>query len=89
MESLSALFQEFSYRPRKSAGQNFLTDGNILLQIETAIDCPPGDVLLEVGGGYGALTERLAKKNRPLMVVEPDHKLFASCWRGDLEKCRA
>lgn len=77
MESISALFQEFSYRPRKSQGQNFLTDTAILDQIDRAIECPPGDVLLEVGGGYGALTDRLAKKAVPLTVVEPDHKLFA------------
>jgi 16S rRNA (adenine1518-N6/adenine1519-N6)-dimethyltransferase len=75
--SLQSLFAEFSYRPRKSAGQNFLTDGRILDEIEKAIQCPPGDILLEVGGGYGALTERLIKKERPLTVVEVDHKLFA------------
>lgn len=77
MESIPALFKEFSYRPRKSQGQNFLSDTTILDQIDRAIECPPGDVLLEVGGGYGALTERLAKKQVPLTVVEPDHKLFA------------
>jgi len=77
MESISALFQEFSYRPRKSAGQNFLTDPKIIDQIDLAIQCPSGDVLLEVGGGYGVLTERLARKERLLTVVEVDHKLFA------------
>ncbi len=77
MESISALFEEFSYRPRKSMGQNFLTDNKIVDNIEKAIECPEGDVLLEVGGGYGALTERLVKKGRLLTVVEPDHKLHA------------
>jgi len=77
MESISALFEEFSYRPRKSMGQNFLADNNIVEKIDKAINCPPGDVLLEVGGGYGVLTERLAKKDRLLTVVEMDHKLFA------------
>ncbi len=77
MESISSLFKEFSYRPRKSAGQNFLTDPLIIDQIDKAIECPPGDVLVEVGGGYGVLTERLARKGRPLTVVEIDHKLFA------------
>ena len=77
VESISALFQEFSYRPRKSQGQNFLTDLTILNRIEQVIECPPGDVLLEVGGGYGALTDRLTHKGVPLTVVEPDHKLFA------------
>ncbi|HVZ79656.1 MAG TPA: 16S rRNA (adenine(1518)-N(6)/adenine(1519)-N(6))-dimethyltransferase RsmA [bacterium] len=77
MDPLAGLFREYAYRPRKSAGQNFLTDTRILDQIEGVIQCPPGDVLVEVGGGYGALTERLLKKERPLTVIEIDHKLFA------------
>ena len=77
MDSISDLFKEFSYRPRKTVGQNFLTDSKILDQIDQAIHCPTGDVLLEVGGGYGVLTERLAKKGALLTVVEVDHKLFA------------
>ena len=77
MNSISEMFKEYSFRPRKSAGQNFLADTKILDQIEEVVQCPLGDILLEVGGGYGALTERLAKKDRPLIVVEPDHKLFA------------
>jgi 16S rRNA (adenine1518-N6/adenine1519-N6)-dimethyltransferase len=77
MTSIKALFEEYAYRPRKSAGQNFLTDFQVLDKIEKTIQCPPGDILLEVGGGYGALTERLLKKEKPLTVVEVDHKLFA------------
>ncbi len=77
MDSISDLFKEFSYRPRKTAGQNFLTDSKILDQIDKSIQCPTGDVLLEVGGGYGVLTERLTKKGALLTVVEVDHKLFA------------
>jgi 16S rRNA (adenine1518-N6/adenine1519-N6)-dimethyltransferase len=77
MNSISALFEEFSYRPRKSAGQNFLVDGDIIDQIDAVIECPEGDVLLEVGGGYGVLTDRLRKKTKNLVVVELDHKLFA------------
>ena len=77
MQSIPDLFKEYSFRPRKSQGQNFLADGKILDQIEQVIECPEGDVLLEVGGGYGALTDRLVPKGRPLTVVEPDHKLYA------------
>jgi 16S rRNA (adenine1518-N6/adenine1519-N6)-dimethyltransferase len=77
LNSISALFEEFSYKPRKSAGQNFLVDGKIIDQIEAVIECPPEDVLLEVGGGYGVLTDRLHKKTQNLVVVEVDHKLFA------------
>ena len=76
MESIPELFNEFSFRPRKSQGQNFLADTKILDRIEEVVLCPPGDLILEVGGGYGALTDRLAKKGNALTVVEPDHKLF-------------
>lgn len=54
-----------------------MTDPQILEQIDRSIQCPPGDMLLEVGGGYGVLTEKLARKGAPLTVVEYDHKLFA------------
>jgi 16S rRNA (adenine1518-N6/adenine1519-N6)-dimethyltransferase len=77
MQSISTLFEEFSFRPRKSQGQNFLTDPQVLDRIDRAIQCPPEDILLEVGGGYGALTDRLVRKEVSLTVVEPDHKLFA------------
>lgn len=77
MESLSHLFKEFNYRPRKTAGQNFLTDDTVLEKISLAVECPLGDILLEVGGGYGTFTGRLAQKGIPLTVVENDHKLFA------------
>ncbi len=77
MSRITQLFKEYSYRPRKSAGQNFLTDPGILKQIDEVIQCPEGDLLLEVGGGYGTLTAKLAAKGRPLTVVEVDHKLFA------------
>jgi len=77
MEHLSHLFKEFSFRPRKSAGQNFLVDGAVLDRISQAVQCPEGDALLEVGGGTGAFTERLAQKGRPLTVVESDRRLFA------------
>jgi 16S rRNA (adenine1518-N6/adenine1519-N6)-dimethyltransferase len=76
MTSLQDLFKKDGFRPRKTAGQNFLVDRNILDWIDRSIEVPPGDVLIEVGGGTGALTERLVKKNRPLLVVEPDHKLY-------------
>jgi len=76
LTNLHDLFTKEGFRPRKSAGQNFLVDKRILQQIDDSIQPPPGDVLLEVGGGTGALTERLVWKERPLTVVEPDHKLF-------------
>ncbi|MFL5870910.1 MAG: 16S rRNA (adenine(1518)-N(6)/adenine(1519)-N(6))-dimethyltransferase RsmA [Solirubrobacterales bacterium] len=58
-------------------GQNFLADTNLLEAIvrEAALD--PGDVVLEIGGGEGALTERLAPAAAFVHVVELDERLRA------------
>jgi len=64
-------------------GQNFLVDRNILDVIERLADLRPEDVVLEVGGGLGVLSERLAARVRYLHVVEVDRQLEPSL-RGAL-----
>jgi 16S rRNA (adenine1518-N6/adenine1519-N6)-dimethyltransferase len=64
-------------RPRASArqrrlGQNFLADPNLLDAIVREADLRPDDVALEVGGGAGSLTERLAPAVSRVWVVEMD-----------------
>ena len=56
-------------------GQNFLADPNLLDAIVRASGVGGSDVVLEVGGGEGALTERLAPRVRQLVVVELDRGL--------------
>jgi 16S rRNA (adenine1518-N6/adenine1519-N6)-dimethyltransferase len=53
-------------------GQNFLVDANILDVIERLAELGPDDVVLEVGGGHGILSRRLAARVRFLHVVELD-----------------
>ncbi len=62
-------------RPRKSLGQNFLTDHNIIRKIVAAADLQPGDNILEIGPGRGAMTELLAQKVDNLLAVEFDRDL--------------
>ncbi|CAH2031140.1 16S rRNA (adenine(1518)-N(6)/adenine(1519)-N(6))-dimethyltransferase RsmA [Trichlorobacter ammonificans] len=62
-------------RPRKALGQNFLTDGNIVAKILRAADIGPGDNVLEVGPGRGALTELLARKAGRVTAIEFDRDL--------------
>ena len=66
---------EFSVRPNRDLGQNFLIDDNILRVIEAAAELDAGDVVLEVGGGLGVLSEYLAARVGHLHVVEIDGKL--------------
>ena len=56
-------------------GQNFLVDRNILGVIERLADLSPEDVVLEIGGGEGVLSERLAGEVAHLHVVEVDRRL--------------
>jgi 16S rRNA (adenine1518-N6/adenine1519-N6)-dimethyltransferase len=67
--------REFGIRPNRELGQNFLIDDNILRLIGQAAELEPGDVVLEVGGGLGVLSEFLAERVRALHVVEVDEGL--------------
>jgi 16S rRNA (adenine1518-N6/adenine1519-N6)-dimethyltransferase len=60
--------------PRR-LGQNFLADPNLLDAIVREADLAREDVVLEVGGGGGALTERLAPAVARVHVVEVDRRL--------------
>ena len=62
-------------RPRRSRGQNFLIDANVLDIIAEAASLAPGDTVIEVGAGLGALTELLAERCRKVFALESDPRL--------------
>ena len=64
-------------RRSRALGQNFLVDRNILDVIERLAELGPGDVVLEIGGGEGVLSERLAAVAAHVHVVEVDRRLEA------------
>ena len=70
--------REFGVRPNRELGQNFLIDDNILRLIGEAAELQPDDVVLEVGGGLGVLSEFLAPRVAALHVVEVDAGLRAA-----------
>jgi len=61
-------------RPLKRFGQNFLQDQNILRKIVDEINPQPDDLLIEIGPGQGALTEKLLEKNLNLIAIEIDNR---------------
>jgi 16S rRNA (adenine1518-N6/adenine1519-N6)-dimethyltransferase len=67
--------REFGVRPNRELGQNFLIDDNILGVIGRAAELDHDDVVLEVGGGVGVLSEYLAPRVAHLHVVEVDRSL--------------
>lgn len=66
-----------THRPRKRFGQHFLHDPGIIARILEAVDPRPGDALVEIGPGQGALTFPLLARCGHLTVVELDRDLAA------------
>jgi 16S rRNA (adenine1518-N6/adenine1519-N6)-dimethyltransferase len=67
--------KQFGIRPKRDLGQNFLIDSNILDVIARAAELEAADVVLEVGGGLGVLSEHLAERVAHVHVVELDRGL--------------
>jgi len=63
-------------RPRRRFGQHFLIDGNLMRRLVACADLSPDDMVLEVGGGTGGLTDLIARRVHHLVCVEVDGRLF-------------
>jgi len=70
------LMERYGIGAKKSLGQNFLIDQNILQKIVDAAELAPDSGVLEIGPGLGALTEKLAQAAGTVVAVEIDHRLF-------------
>jgi len=63
------------HQARKRFGQHFLTDGSVIDAIVDAIDPKPGEALVEIGPGLGAMTSPLVARCEQLTVIELDRDL--------------
>lgn len=62
-------------RPRQSLGQNFLHDQNMARWIVALLGIQPGDHVVEIGPGLGALTEHLLAEGVSLTLIEKDRSM--------------
>jgi 16S rRNA (adenine1518-N6/adenine1519-N6)-dimethyltransferase len=69
---LRTLFAQRGIAPRHRYGQNFLIDLNIHDLIVKSADVGPGDVILEIGSGAGAMTALMASKGAAVVAVDID-----------------
>ncbi len=67
----------FSGGAKKHLGQNFLHERGVIEKIVQAINPQPGDALVEIGPGQGALTFPLLRKHGALTAIEFDRDLHA------------
>ena len=70
-----------AHQARKRFGQHFLSDAGVIHQIVRAVDPRPGQALVEIGPGLGALTQPLLERCGALTVIELDRDLAAR-WRS-------
>jgi len=70
-------FETDGHRARKRFGQNFLSDPNIIRKIIDGIRPQPGELMVEIGPGLGAMTAPLIERLGHLHVVEIDRDLIA------------
>ena len=67
--------REYGFRPKKSLGQHFLRDEEVVRKIVHKARFDPTDRVLEIGPGLGALTLLLARKAHHVIAVEKDSRL--------------
>ena len=70
------------FKPKRHWGQNFLVDPGALAAIVAAFRPSPGDRVLEIGPGDGALTRRVAPRVASFLAVEVDPDLAAALRTG-------
>src|SRR5690606_20018180 len=69
------LLESLDVRPRKSLGQNFLIDGNIVRKSVELAELKSGETVVEIGPGLGTLTAALLRAGCVVFAVEKDPRL--------------
>lgn len=62
--------------PKKSLGQNFLTNPRIVEKIIATAELKEDEIVVEVGPGFGILTDKLLKHAKKVIAIEKDARLF-------------
>ena len=70
-----ALLERHGLRPRTSLGQHFLVDPNTIRKIVRSASVVPGELIVEVGAGLGALTVGLVDAGASVVAIEQDRAL--------------
>jgi 16S rRNA (adenine1518-N6/adenine1519-N6)-dimethyltransferase len=73
---LSNRAKALGIQPRKSLGQNFLTDERVCERIVEAASITDADLVVEIGPGLGAITTLLAARSKRLVAIELDQTLI-------------
>ncbi|MFH1838058.1 MAG: 16S rRNA (adenine(1518)-N(6)/adenine(1519)-N(6))-dimethyltransferase RsmA [Candidatus Kuenenbacteria bacterium] len=75
MENIKSLCEKYGVRPQRQAGQNFLIDKKVLNKIIKTANLEKDDVILEIGPGFGILTQELVKRVKKVIAIELDKRM--------------
>ncbi len=75
-KKIKEILDSYSVYPKKSLGQNFITEKDILEKIAQAALPLEKDIVIEIGAGIGTLTSALSKYAKHVYAVEKDRQLI-------------
>ncbi|ACB83645.1 16S rRNA (adenine(1518)-N(6)/adenine(1519)-N(6))-dimethyltransferase RsmA [Natranaerobius thermophilus] len=75
-KEVSQLLKRYEIHPKKSLGQNFLVDGNIIQKIIAAAELKEQDIVLEIGPGLGTLTRDMSFYVNEIFAIELDQRMI-------------
>jgi 16S rRNA (adenine1518-N6/adenine1519-N6)-dimethyltransferase len=75
LSDIRATLKEIGVSPSKALGQNFLHDQNLARWMVDQADIIPGNYVVEIGPGLGALTRFILEKGAHVLAIEKDARL--------------
>lgn len=76
--AVAELLRRHEIRPRRSLGQHFVIDPNTVMRIVRLAGVTPGERIVEIGAGCGALTVALADAGAAVVAIEIDGRLVSA-----------
>lgn len=77
MISVRKMAAQYDIHPRKRLGQSFLEDMNVIRRIVALAEPAEDETIVEIGAGFGLMTEELAKRARRVIAIEVDPRLVS------------
>ncbi|UCC20253.1 MAG: ribosomal RNA small subunit methyltransferase A [Promethearchaeota archaeon] len=76
-KDLQLILKQLKFTPNKKLGQNFIVDENALNKIISISNISQNDIILEIGPGLGALTQKLVESGNKVYAIEIDYRLYS------------
>jgi len=73
---LRQILRQMGHRPRRTRGQNFLVDRNLMHFVLRAAELTPKDIVLEIGVGLGAMTSYMLQQAQHVIGIEIEPSLY-------------